>query len=55
MNFDVKSEWTGEGAQLLAEMDGVSPPTGVRLKEVLCAMHPDLDLKKGEVFQVVRW
>jgi len=47
--------WNDKDLRELAKRDGVEPPTGVRLKEVLCAMHPDLDLKKGEVFQVVRW
>ena len=39
----------------LAEKDGLKPPTGVRLKEVLFALHPECDFERGEVFQVVRW
>lgn len=39
----------------ISEKDGLNPPTGIRLKEVLFSLHPECDFEKGEMFQVVRW
>lgn len=47
--------WSSDYINTLAWMDGVKPASGVRLKKVLMEMHPDLDMKNGEIFQVVRW
>jgi hypothetical protein len=47
--------WSSDYINTLAWMDGVKPANGVRLKKVLTQMHPDLDMKNGEIFQVVRW
>lgn len=50
------SEWGSSVVlDMLADLDGLKPPTSVHLKEVLFKLHPDLDFEKGEVFQVVRW
>jgi len=47
--------WSSDYIRTLAWMDGVKPSSGTRLKEVLMEMHPALDMKNGEIFQVVRW
>lgn len=47
--------WSSDYLKSLAEIDGVRPASGRRLKKVLMQMHPDLDMKNGEIFQVVRW
>jgi hypothetical protein len=47
--------WYARALEELAMHDGLTPPTGVHLKEVLFAMYPECDFEKGEIFQVVRW
>lgn len=47
--------WENGYTYYLAILDGLNPPTGVHLKEVLVGLHPGLDFKKGEIFQVIRW
>lgn len=47
--------WPSDLLDGLAMQDGVKPAKGTRLKKVLTQMHPDLDMKNGEIFQVVRW
>lgn len=47
--------WSDCYADHLAKNDGLEPPTGQHLKEVLFALHPTRHFQIGEIFQVVRW
>ena len=46
-------EWGDPDADVLAGYDGIDPPTGSQLYDVLRSMHRIT--KEGEPYQVIRW
>ncbi len=46
-------EWTFDGLDVLAELDGIDPPTGIELGRVLTSYHKVPD--DGAEAQIIRW
>jgi len=46
----IQMEW--EWLDIVAERDGIDPPTGLELKRILTEMH---GLKEPTEFQIIRW
>lgn len=47
--------WDSKMVNALAKADGVKPPTGVRLKEVLEAINGKFSKSRSEKYQIIRW